>query len=78
MDTKELYPLCSTQEVEGCIDLSDEDMVVDARKSIGGRRSAGLHKVYQSVKHKGSGKGGGATRMRKRQDDEKCRLPGVE
>jgi hypothetical protein len=53
MSTKQLTPLCSTENVEGCIEVSETDMTVRTRSGIARRQVKAVHRAYKRVTYNG-------------------------
>jgi hypothetical protein len=54
METKQLSPLCSTQGVDGCVEISETegtDATVVKRTSVARRELQAAHKSYKKVVH---------------------------
>lgn len=50
MGTKTLTPLCSTENVEGCIDIDHNSNVVNKRSFVAKREVSMPHKSYSNIK----------------------------
>jgi hypothetical protein len=49
MGTKTLAPLCSTQNVQGCIDIDELDKVVKKRSFVAKRQVNSTHRKYETI-----------------------------
>lgn len=49
METKTLSPLCSTKEVEGCVDVDAEGKKITKRTSVARRTVNTTHRSYKKV-----------------------------
>lgn len=51
MGTKKLTPLCSTQDVDGCIVVDDDEKTLTKRFRIAKRNEHITHKTYKAIDH---------------------------
>lgn len=51
MDAKELLPLCSTENVNGCIEYDETQKTVPKRSIVARREVKSVHKAYKTVTH---------------------------
>lgn len=49
MHSKTLSPLCSTEEVDGCVDIDTAEGVVKKRSTVARRSVSSVHKSYKKV-----------------------------
>lgn len=49
MGTKTLHPLCSSQDVDGCVNISDDGKSVTKRTSVARRAVHAPHRSYGTV-----------------------------
>lgn len=53
MGTHTLYPLCSTENIDGCVNVDDEANAV-VKRSVGPKRAVDhVHKQYAKIKYWG-------------------------
>lgn len=51
MSSKQLIPLCSVEDVDGCVEVSDAEMTVAKRSTVARRRVKTVHKSYKTITH---------------------------
>lgn len=49
METKTLTPLCSTKDVDGCVEVDNDEKAVVKRSSIARRTVRTKHKAYKKI-----------------------------
>ncbi|CZT24342.1 uncharacterized protein RCC_10065 [Ramularia collo-cygni] len=51
MGIKQLSPLCSTEDIEGCVDIAENGKAVLKRSNVARREVHTIHKTYKRVAH---------------------------
>lgn len=51
MATKTLMPLCSTDDIDGCVDIDDQVKTVKRRSIMAGRAVRTTHRAYKKIDH---------------------------
>jgi hypothetical protein len=49
MGTKTLLPLCSTEDVDGCVEVDEEEGALKKRMSVAKRAATVTHKTYKKI-----------------------------
>lgn len=54
MDTKTLMPLCSSRDIDGCIEVDENEGILMKRMSVARRSANVVHKSYKKISRWGN------------------------
>jgi hypothetical protein len=51
MSIKEMLPLCSSHDVEGCVEIDEAEKALTKRSTIARREVKSVHRSYKTISH---------------------------